>query len=371
MNRYSPWKQKRPEHHGSYFTTPHTIGQKIDQFVNANMDLDIDTKRTSLKASASVVSLILVIGGTMMFACSGTIIGCEDVNGTYISTILTSTTLLRSPTDSNAVPDDLLRWFLVNVCVMDGKLFKGCVIAYDFHFNIISIETDVALPTAIIRPLDDSISIDPSEIACTGDKEMISKSFQLHCHSNLFRLCPGDMVVAIGRSCTGTRELMAAPGKFRKSHQPWLGMEMTNLYAASAGKLEKIISKFNISKSVLVEEYVIKGSPAEQAGILHGDVIVQCGKKVVESFFGGWSPCARHMGNILFNHLVRGGDLSGDEKNPEEEINPSANPSSKPHLTYDPQSSQSVRGSPRGRPAANIAESQGPLRSCHLDPSIG
>ncbi|KAL7207105.1 hypothetical protein ACSBR2_019742 [Camellia fascicularis] len=62
MNRYSPWKRKRPEHHGSYLTTPHTIGQKIDQFVNANMDLDIDTKRTSLKASASVVSLISVTG---------------------------------------------------------------------------------------------------------------------------------------------------------------------------------------------------------------------------------------------------------------------------------------------------------------------
>lgn len=53
------------EHHGSYLTTPHTIGQKIDQFVNANMDLDIDTKRTSLKASASVVSLISVTGRLM------------------------------------------------------------------------------------------------------------------------------------------------------------------------------------------------------------------------------------------------------------------------------------------------------------------
>ncbi|KAL7237181.1 hypothetical protein ACSBR1_020283 [Camellia fascicularis] len=226
MNRYSPWKRKRPEHHGSYLTTPHTIGQKIDQFVNANMDLDIDTKRTSLKASASVVSLISVTGGTMMSACSGTIIGCEDVNGTYISTILTSTTLLRSPTDSNAVLDDLE----VNVCVMDGKLFKGCVIAYDFHFNIatISIETDVALPTAIIRPLDDSISIDPSEIACTRDKEMTSKS--LDC-------CEFDCKELFRANC--------------------------------------IISM------------VMKGSPAEQAGILHGDVVVQCGKKVVESFLEG------------------------------------------------------------------------------------
>ncbi|GMP97844.1 hypothetical protein CsSME_00045947 [Camellia sinensis var. sinensis] len=34
-------------------------------------------------------------------------------------------------------------------------------------------------------------------------------------------------------------------------------MEMTNLYAASVGKLEKIISKFNISKGILVEEIQI------------------------------------------------------------------------------------------------------------------
>ncbi|KAI8536074.1 hypothetical protein RHMOL_Rhmol10G0227700 [Rhododendron molle] len=30
---------------------------------------------------------------------------------------------------------------------------------------------------------------------------------------------------------------------------------------------------------------VIKGSPAEQAGILPGDVIVECGKKFVRGFF--------------------------------------------------------------------------------------
>ncbi|GMP34544.1 hypothetical protein CsSME_00007367 [Camellia sinensis var. sinensis] len=42
----------------------------------------------------------------------------------------------------------------------------------------------------------------------------------------------------------------------------------------------------------------------------------------------GWSPCAKHMGNILSNHLVQGGDLFEDEKNPEEEIKLSVNPSS-------------------------------------------
>ncbi|GMP87751.1 hypothetical protein CsSME_00039996 [Camellia sinensis var. sinensis] len=88
--------------------------------------------------------------------------GC---NGTFISTILTSATLLRSPIDANAIPYDI-KEVEVGVYVMNDKPFNGHVIAYDFHFNIatISIETDVALPTAIIRPLYDSISIDSISI---------------------------------------------------------------------------------------------------------------------------------------------------------------------------------------------------------------
>ncbi|KAL7205128.1 hypothetical protein ACSBR2_018115 [Camellia fascicularis] len=87
--------------------------------------------------------------------------GC---NGTFISTILTSATLLRSPIDANAIPDDIK--VEVGVYVMNDEPFNGHVIAYDFHFNIatISIETDVALPTAIIRPLYDSISIDSNSV---------------------------------------------------------------------------------------------------------------------------------------------------------------------------------------------------------------
>ncbi|CAL5435191.1 unnamed protein product [Camellia sinensis] len=46
-------------------------------------------------------------GGEMMFACSETIIECEDVNGTFINTVLTFVTLLRSPIDANAIPDDI------------------------------------------------------------------------------------------------------------------------------------------------------------------------------------------------------------------------------------------------------------------------
>ncbi|XP_058184498.1 putative protease Do-like 14 [Rhododendron vialii] len=291
-------------------------------------DIDIDTKRAALKASPSVVSVVSYKGGKMMLPGSGTIIDCEDVNGMYTSTILTSTTLLRSSPESNTVQDDMK----VNVYLADGKSFEGHVSAHDFYFNIatISITSDVALPTACLRLLDDSISLYPSD-----------------CKSNYFKLGPGDIVVAIGRSCDKTHELMVTPGKFspeswefgcgelfkssciisksgfggplinrygevigvnfydefctpflpvnivskclrrfrenRESCQPCLGMELTNLYAASIGKLEKVISKFSTSKGVLVDE-VIKGSPAEQAGILYGDVIVQCGKKEVQSF---------------------------------------------------------------------------------------
>ncbi|KAI8545290.1 hypothetical protein RHMOL_Rhmol07G0029900 [Rhododendron molle] len=275
-----------------YTTTGHTFGEKFDPYVYANMVLDIPTefKGAIVDASAAVVSLVPDAGpgGETLFAGSGTIIGCEDVNGTYTSTILTSATLLRS-TESNAIQEDIE----VNVYLADGKSMKGRVSAHDFHFNIatISITSDVPLPTASLRPLDDSISIDPnhpSEIVCPGENEVASRSFQLHRHSDSFKICPGDMVVALGRHCGGTHSLWAALGKFRQSRQPWLGMELTNLYAARIGKLEKVISRFNISKGVLVEK-VIKGSPAELAGLLRGDIIVQCGKKSVQGFLE-WSP---------------------------------------------------------------------------------
>ncbi|CAL5431237.1 unnamed protein product [Camellia sinensis] len=95
-------------------------------------------------------------GGKMMFACSETIIECEDVNGTFINTVLTFATLLRSPIDANAIPDDI-------------KVEVDLYVTNDKPFN--------ALPTAIIRPLDDSISIDPSEISCTRDNEVAYNRF--------------------------------------------------------------------------------------------------------------------------------------------------------------------------------------------------
>ncbi|KAH7840450.1 hypothetical protein Vadar_017145 [Vaccinium darrowii] len=332
-----------------------------------SQDIPNEMKGIILEASAAVVSLESYAGGKMMFECSGTIIGCEHINGTYTSTILTSTTLIRSSTDSNAILDDIE----VNVYLPDQKLFKGHVSAYDFHFNIatINITSDVALPTASLRPLDDSLSVDPSEILCPGDNEVASTLFQLRRHSNSFKICPGDEVVALGRYIC-SHGLFAALGKFsmdccsqrfdcrelfranciisqsgiggplinrhgevigvnfydsdctpflpinivskclkqfgkkRQSRRPWLGMELTNLYLANIGKLEKIISKFNVSKGVLVEE-VIKGSPAEQAGIRRGDVIVKGGNKSVQGFLEFYDFIWKKVGKSVEVGVIR------------------------------------------------------------------
>ncbi|CAL5340071.1 unnamed protein product [Camellia sinensis] len=322
----SPWKRKRPERRGPYKIVVHSFWEKFDDDTYANMDLDIDTKKTALKASPSVVSVVSLTGGNALFMGSGTIIDCENVNGTYFSTILTSASLLRSSAELEAVPEDIK----IDVYISDGKLFEGRVFAYDFHFNIafIKIESNATLPTASLRLLEDSISIDPNDIPG-------SDSFQLRPHSNVSKLCPGDIVVAVGRFFDAPYNLMAARGQFSLDCckfdckelfririatgqskwetcpiapqcfswnvvvcvvskygnfcRPWLGMEMTNLYAASVDKLERIIQKFpNIVKGVLVEK-VIKESPAEHAGICQGDVIVRCSENFVQSileFYG-------------------------------------------------------------------------------------
>ncbi|KAH7866490.1 hypothetical protein Vadar_021093 [Vaccinium darrowii] len=344
MASFSPWKRGHPEYCGPHVIDQHSFWEKFDTHTYASKDLDFDTKRAAMKASPFVVSLVSVSGGKALFMGSGTIVDCEEAIGTHLSTstILTSASLFRTSAGSDALPDDIE----VEVYLSDGTLLNGEVYACDFHYNLalIKIESDAMLQPANLRNLDDSISIHPCEIQNGAG----SKSFRLHPHSDLFHLSPGDEVVALGRYFLEPHEIMAAPGKFsldsvefdckelfranckiskcgiggplinrygdvigvnfydrlctpflpinialkwlehfkknRRFCRRWLGMQMTNLFAARLGQLEKIIQKFpNISRGVFVEE-VIKGSPAERAGILYGDVIVRCAGNNVGSF---------------------------------------------------------------------------------------
>ncbi|KAG5561178.1 hypothetical protein RHGRI_004259 [Rhododendron griersonianum] len=209
MARLSPWKRGRSESWGPYRTSRYSFAEKFDTNTDANIDLDLDIKKLALKVSPFVVSLVSLTGEKPLFMGSGTITESEEVNGTYFGTILTSASLLRTSAESDAIPDNIK----VNVHLRDGTLCEGQVLAYDWHYNIawIKIKSDAPLATASLRLLDDTMCVDPSGIQ---DKELGSNSFQLPPHSDFFKLCPGDTVVAVGRYFQPPNEIMAAPGRF-------------------------------------------------------------------------------------------------------------------------------------------------------------
>ncbi|XP_058216101.1 putative protease Do-like 14 isoform X2 [Rhododendron vialii] len=324
MASFSPWKRGRPESWGPYQIVRHSFWEEFDTRTFANMDLDIDTKRAATKASPFVVSLVSLSGGKPLFMGSGTIVDCEEANGAQLSTstILTSASLFRTSAESDALPNDIK----VDVYLSDGTLLDGQVYACDFHYNLalVKIESGALLQPANLRNLDDSISIHPCEIQSGTSSE----SFQLHPNSDLFHLCPGDKVVALGRYFEEPHEIMVAPGKFSldlcefdckelfranckiskcgiggplinmygdvigvnfydrlctpflpinialkwlehfkkygRFCRHWLGMQMTNLCAARLGLLEKIIQKF---------PNVSKGVLVEKILVLSGEFL--------------------------------------------------------------------------------------------------
>lgn len=332
---FGPWKRKRPETYVRCCTSVNCFDEKFDCTIYPNMDLDLEVKRATIKASSSVVSLESVKDENdddPFFGC-GTIIDCKSSKGAYIGTILTSASLLRSSNDEPH--ENLIK--KVQVSLADDTVYDGKVMFCDFHFNIavLNIKSAKPLPTCVIRLLDDSISIDPNEIG-----EGVSKTYPLLPHSDsLFHLSPGDLVVAVGRYWDD-HAIMAAPGQFSvdicnldckelfradckitkcgvggplinrhgeviginfynelytpflpinvvfkcldyfKAHgkfcRPRLGMSFTNLYVATVNKLETVVRTFpNIVKGIIVEN-VVGESEAHHAGILKDDIIFQC-----------------------------------------------------------------------------------------------
>lgn len=68
------------------------------------------------------------------------------------------------------------------------------------------------MPTASLRLVDGSTSVDPCEIPCPGEKDVVSESYQF------CQLSPGNLVIAIGRYFKNDFELMVAPSTFRFVH---------------------------------------------------------------------------------------------------------------------------------------------------------
>lgn len=87
----------------------------------------------------------------------------------------------------------------------NGNMCHGDVIDFDMHFNIaiIRIELHTPLPCAIIKRIDDSI-------------ESFQPESHLVPHSSLFKLVPGNPLVALARFHISPYSLMTAPGIFRR-----------------------------------------------------------------------------------------------------------------------------------------------------------
>ncbi|XP_027770245.1 uncharacterized protein LOC107010121 isoform X1 [Solanum pennellii] len=294
--RVTPWKRAPKAHRPDVERESMNNKPKRRRFYlyPQNRHLDAYTNRAALTVSRSVVSLESYSGEEMIFQCSGTIVDSVDT----CNIILTTASLLRCSTNRNSVVDNIK----VIVHLFDGRSFDGHIESYDFHYNIaaIKIQLDTLLPVASLAYLNDSIVIDPSQLQ--GSEK---KSFQLRPHSNSFDLFPGVSIIALGRLNRKPYDIMAAPGEFSQSRPPWLGMEVTNLYAANLELLERIIPKLpDVLKGVIVEE-VVPGSSAESAGVKHNDVIVHFGGTRIHSFLELFENMWNNVGESMELAVIR------------------------------------------------------------------
>ncbi|WOG82783.1 hypothetical protein DCAR_0101951 [Daucus carota subsp. sativus] len=174
-----------------------------------------NTKKSVLKAASSVVSLTAYSGDNRIFICSGFIMECDNICGTFMGTILTSATLLRSASDADMVADDLK----IDVYMAGGTFFRGEVLAVDFHYNIaiIKINSDVPLPTSTIRLIDTHVPIDPGNCGSIEDFKLsrCTERQDSATSADRFSLYPGMEVFALGRYFRDSYDIMAAPGEFR------------------------------------------------------------------------------------------------------------------------------------------------------------
>ncbi|WOG82752.1 hypothetical protein DCAR_0101920 [Daucus carota subsp. sativus] len=200
---YKPWRR-------SFDTIStqklHHFG-KFDDYLE-NKHLDWKTKRAALDASPFVVALISYTGSQRLFICSGTIISSYAADGGFLGTILTSASLLRSPTIQDSVADDIK----VDVYLLGRSMCEGEILGYDLHYNVaaIRIKSDVQLKTAVIGNLDKYME----RHARFGDMSFhLARHRDTIANQGLIELRPGMAVIALGRYYDDRYHIMAAPGK--------------------------------------------------------------------------------------------------------------------------------------------------------------
>jgi S1-C subfamily serine protease len=356
----SPWQRQHEEveFDSRRYVVTSSKRERFRNYIYANFDIDAETKRAFLIASASVVgisfrrqkgeNIVSKVG-------SGTIYESSEVgNGRYLSTIITCASFFsRSDADIK-----------VKVIMAGGRKYDGNIIAFDVYYNtaIIEVLSDVALPIARLRHLDDSVSIDPALVYSGGLLEDDSCNF---------KISPGEKVFALARDCS-TGEIMVAPGHFSadecrydcvellkatcfitkpgvggplvnrfgeviglsfmytdytpflavniveklvnnfkrdgKFCRPLIGLSRaTNLYMTDIEELARIIHyNPNVYEGVFVES-VNAESPAALAGLRRGDVIVECNGIAINGFLQFCTEMLDKAGTLVKLGVIKTG----------------------------------------------------------------
>lgn len=308
--------------------------------------LDLDSKTAVLKASSSVVALRSFSGecgddDDYLHQCSGMIVSChEDGHGTYLIGVITAATVFaNSDASVNFVPA-LAPDLKVQVRPCNGRIYHGVLTAHDFHYNIalVNFKSDLPFqgvsfkymyvntmhfnPPFQLKRHQDSCDISQDVKLCPGEKVVaVGRDFD---HNTLIAekgafsalRCKFDCPELLMTSCTTSVKFTGGPlinhigdvigivfclwnysgflpsniisrclellTRQRDVHRPHHGVKLRDLYATNVALLEKIMQNPGACRGVIIEK-VKKGSPAELAGLLPYDVIIQFGGSAVKS----------------------------------------------------------------------------------------
>ncbi|KAL6520855.1 hypothetical protein OROGR_017424 [Orobanche gracilis] len=138
------WQREKEEHFvADYYVLENTFHGKFD--IYHSMNLWPQMSKTLLAEFQSREEQISW--------GSGFILQCSNVDGTFMSTILTSSSLLRRNIVENCFPDRLK----VVVILANDNSFIGHVVGFDWHLNVPAIEIRSIDPFPVVkmRSLDD------------------------------------------------------------------------------------------------------------------------------------------------------------------------------------------------------------------------
>ncbi|CAO2839253.1 unnamed protein product [Amaranthus hypochondriacus] len=305
-----------------WVTTKNRVIEDMDEGDNRSLI----ARHIGFSVGPSVVGLTSYAGDELLLNCSGFVI---EGNG-VVATILTSASLLIG--DEDSMPS----YVTVKVHLPNRDTVSGSVSHVDLHHNVATITVSVPdLCVATLLPNAEPFSI--GSVVALG-RHAITSNLQAFHGEVLLKDYDIDSEDVLSSSCSITHYGIGGPlidtssgsiigmcfsdsnctvflpnnillrclkhfKSYGKVFRPWLGMRTRILDTLKLAHLETIYQKFPDINGIFVEK-VIKGSPADAAGVLPGDIITHCDQISV------CSPLA--FVEILFDKAESTKDLNGD-----------------------------------------------------------